>query len=997
MSSKRIINGLILICIMCFLSMTGLVQAQALDKSINPFEIKIEVERDIFPGKYVSLDITKVAGSEDMHGFDFLIGYDTSALSFVEAVGGELYDTWGDYIWEHFEYQLETPVSCDSGWCPSGLIRAIGIADINNGDYHHLDLSPDDGTRMFELVFRVTEDPAYDCIFTPVRFFWIDCGDNGLAVDMPPTIGLAVSDGVYDWDGYYNEIDDPDYGFPGYFGAPDVCLMDSLATIRFVDFYNGGVEIICSDSIDQRGDININGIAYEIADQVMFTNYFIFGLKTFGRHIEASIAASDVNADGVALSVEDLIYHHRVVCGDAPPYPAPPAEKTARDSLIIIQDLSTKTVSFEYTDTLAAMYLIFEGDITPEFLFDTQIYWGNYFSDGEYTYVLIQPPIALDPESPDACGTGFTEGSLFTYRGHGRLVQYGDDYRITGAADFNNNFFSMFMSSTTELRIIGGHDGHTSIAPQPLPKSLARISESETISLIVSDFTAHTVLDIDQASVIVNDSIVPLSTTILPPPPGFEDELLEIVVSARDFIDDYVCGPDTAWGLHPMAEYLDTLSVWQYVYSVTGQFSDVTEFNTLGDVTIIKEPVTIPVPSGWTTIGAAVEAAESHDTVEVAAGTYYEHDIQMKSGICLRSETGLADCVTINADSLGRVMIIENVGRSTSITGFTFTGGFVSGGPPDYRGGGVYCYSASPTFSNCDFSRNIAGVGGGMCCNYGSIPALNKCVFSENEVTDGGGGMACLGGSHAELNDCIFRDNSALSVGGGMVGFMSSIPTLTGCLFAGNSADGAGGGLYYVGFMADWTLILKECTFVDNVCPGDGAALSFWFSSPHLENCLIAYNGPGETIFCDEASLSYTLLTCCDMYGNAGGDWTGCTADQNGVNGNISLDPMFCDTANDNFYLNGLSPCVRYNNSCNETIGALAAACGFVCGDVSGDFGIDVGDAVYLIAYLFRGGPAPPIPAAADINGNGEPDVGDVTIIINFIFRYGPRPVCMLD
>jgi hypothetical protein len=96
--------------------------------------------------------------------------------------------------------------------------------------------------------------------------------------------------------------------------------------LRAIDFKNGGVDIICADSIDARGDINTNGVPNEIADAVMFTNYFINGLSAFGDHVEASIAASDVNADGISLSVADLVYLIRVIQGDASPYPKPDPE-----------------------------------------------------------------------------------------------------------------------------------------------------------------------------------------------------------------------------------------------------------------------------------------------------------------------------------------------------------------------------------------------------------------------------------------------------------------------------------------------------------------------------------------------------------------------------------------------------------------------------------------------------------------------------------------------
>jgi hypothetical protein len=132
----------------------------------------------------------------------------------------------------------------------------------------------------------------------------------------------------------YYEITDKNTGFPTIHGAQAVCdehIQGKPYPVRLIDFFDGGIDIICSNKIDDRGDINQNGQTYEIADAVMFTNYFIVGLDAFSwpgfpaetqaRMREAAIAASDVNNDGVPLTVADLVYMIRVIIGDAPMMP----------------------------------------------------------------------------------------------------------------------------------------------------------------------------------------------------------------------------------------------------------------------------------------------------------------------------------------------------------------------------------------------------------------------------------------------------------------------------------------------------------------------------------------------------------------------------------------------------------------------------------------------------------------------------------------------------
>ena len=91
--------------------------------------------------------------------------------------------------------------------------------------------------------------------------------------------------------------------------------------MRCVEFHNGSICIIDSDSIDARGDLNLNGVANEVADAVLYTNYFLRGISVFTITVAAQRAASDVNNDGRTLTVGDLVYMLRILTGDAQPIP----------------------------------------------------------------------------------------------------------------------------------------------------------------------------------------------------------------------------------------------------------------------------------------------------------------------------------------------------------------------------------------------------------------------------------------------------------------------------------------------------------------------------------------------------------------------------------------------------------------------------------------------------------------------------------------------------
>ena len=70
------------------------------------------------------------------------------------------------------------------------------------------------------------------------------------------------------------------------------------------------------------------------------------------------------------------------------------------------------------------------------------------------------------------------------------------------------------------------------------------------------------------------------------------------------------------------------------------------------------------------------------------------------------------------------------------------------------------------------------------------------------------------------------------------------------------------------------------------------------------------------------------------------------------------------------------------------------ASCCNVPGDANHDGATNVGDAVFLINYVFRAGPAPTCMDEGDTNSDCQVNVGDAVFLINYVFRAGPAPVC---
>ena len=147
----------------------------------------------------------------------------------------------------------------------------------------------------------------------------------------------------------------------------------------------------------------------------------------------------------------------------------------------------------------------------------------------------------------------------------------------------------------------------------------------------------------------------------------------------------------------------------------------------------------------------------------------------------------------------------------------------------------------------------------------------------------------------------------------------------TECTWLENSASSGGAIFYDNGIM--YSNQLTNCTFAMNSATLGAGVFLRNVTTLTLNNTVIAFSTSGNAVACDGA-LTTAVLSCCDIFGNQGGDWTGCIADQLGINGCFAADPRFCNLTAGDLTLAESSPCTPAHSpgGCG-LIGALPVGC----------------------------------------------------------------------
>lgn len=244
----------------------------------------------------------------------------------------------------------------------------------------------------------------------------------------------------------------------------------------------------------------------------------------------------------------------------------------------------------------------------------------------------------------------------------------------------------------------------------------------------------------------------------------------------------------------------------------------------------------------------------------------------------------------------------------------------------DGGGGAVSQWNSETSFIGCDFTSNGAlsyGNGGAFNCR-GSQLVLATCEFSEN-YSNNNGGVFYLWESNISADQCEFLNNEAPGNEGGVLVSNNSSHLFRSCQFYGNSASYGAVAYYVSGYAKANERKYVNCTLADNASgiTEEAAIIYSPETSVEIVNSIIAFNLNSAAVYC--YGNEGVTITCCNIFGNSRPG--GCIAGQIGYDGNVALDPQFCDRLDGNFNLNSSSPCAPENSGGCAQIGALGVGC----------------------------------------------------------------------
>lgn len=353
-------------------------------------------------------------------------------------------------------------------------------------------------------------------------------------------------------------------------------------------------------------------------------------------------------------------------------------------------------------------------------------------------------------------------------------------------------------------------------------------------------------------------------------------------------------------------------------------------------------PVTIHVPADQSTIQGAIDAAANGDTVLVSDGTYKENINFNGKAITVTSVNGPAT-TTIDGGSVTSVVTFNTgEGAGSVLNGFTITHG------NGFEGGGIFVSSSSTITNNVITANAGCNGGGGIAVNFAAPlvqgntinnNAQGSCsggiggggisiggessgtriignIISNNTWGSGGGGIALFAAGGPLIQNNIVTGNNGGTQGGGLIMFNNASPQIIGNVFSHNSAFD-GGGLYWLTPLSTPGILLLNNTITNNSATQGAAIFTSGFDdNTSIQNNTIIGQAGVDSVFCDSFNNNTPPgFTSNDVFVSGALPYGGICSDQTGLQGNISADPLFVDTAVDNFHLQSASPAINAGNN----------------------------------------------------------------------------------
>jgi hypothetical protein len=212
----------------------------------STFSLNLGVEKTLL-GSIVDVPVNLI-NSASIGGMELLVKYDPTIFRFLDVSNV-------DTRTENWEYLIHH----EKTWGADEQVKIVGIADFPN-QVSQLPLRPDSGIILY-LKFQVSADPYLDGLLASLEFTSLDFTDNT-------------------------------------FSTPQ----GQFITQEMINLNPGGVLLSSGEVL--IGDVNGNGLAFEVGDAVKLTRS-LMGLTVL---TEQQLINSDVNQDGRFATLSDLVF-----------------------------------------------------------------------------------------------------------------------------------------------------------------------------------------------------------------------------------------------------------------------------------------------------------------------------------------------------------------------------------------------------------------------------------------------------------------------------------------------------------------------------------------------------------------------------------------------------------------------------------------------------------------------------------------------------------------